>query len=92
MDPEEALELFQTVRDIWEDAQYGDGEWHSLSSSNVYAFRYLPAVKALTVEYKGGTYTYFNIDTETVHALATASSPGAYANANLKGRTASNVG
>ena len=86
--PEELIEL---AADAWEDFQYGDGAWHTLSSSNVYAFKYDTRARLLTVEYKGGTYEYPDMDTATVHALATAASPGAYANANLKGRAASKV-
>ena len=82
----EAAELIGTAaEDIWRDDQLGDGRTHYLSSSNVFAFSYLAGARELTVEYKGGTYVYYNIPTSMVPALYTASSPGAWANANLKG-------
>jgi hypothetical protein len=90
MDPDE---LAVAAAQAWRDDQFGDDEWHALyrPSSNVFAFKYSSKTSLLTVEYKGGTYEYPGTPTDVVHALATASSPGAYANANLKGRAATKV-
>jgi hypothetical protein len=56
-----------------------------LNSSNVYSYTYEEETRQLTVNYKGGDYLYFNISPDMVHALATAGSPGQWANANLRG-------
>ena len=65
---------------------WNDNQWHYVASSNVSAFRYERESKALEIEFHGGRrYRYFNIDEGMAEGLASASSPGQWFHANLKG-------
>lgn len=65
---------------------WDDNQWHFVPSSNVDAFRYDREREDLYIRFHGGReYKYFNIAPETAGGLATASSPGGWFHANLKG-------
>lgn len=65
---------------------WSDNQWHPVASSNVSAFRYDKNTRALDIRFHGNReYRYFNIPAEMAEGLATASSPGGWFHANLKG-------
>jgi hypothetical protein len=75
------MTFIETLSDWWADDQ-----WHYVSSSNVLAFRYNKQTRELTIRFHGSRdYKYFNIDAAMAEGLATASSPGGWFHANLKG-------
>ena len=78
---EDIAETAGEISQWWNDAQ-----WHYVSSSNVDAFRYDQTNKRLSIMFHGGrVYTYFNIGPDMAEGLATASSPGGWFHANLRG-------
>lgn len=78
----QALGLAEEQSTEW----WEDNAWHYVASSNVSAFRYDRTTRNLDIEFHGGRrYRYFNIDAGMAEGLATASSPGGWFHANLKG-------
>ena len=68
------------------DQWFADRQWHYVASSNIDAFRYDPETQDLWINFHGGrVYRYFRISPELAEGLATASSPGGWFHANLKG-------
>ena len=65
---------------------WNDGAWHYVSSSNIDAFMYEKETQSLHIQFHGGRrYRYFNIPPSMAEGLASASSPGGWFHANLKG-------
>jgi hypothetical protein len=78
---EDLLGLAEEAKEWWDDAQ-----WHYVSSSNVEAFMYDSAQRALSIQFHGNRrYKYFNIPSAMAEGLASAASPGQWFHANLKG-------
>lgn len=63
-----------------------DTPFTPVKSSMLTGYRYDPASRKLTVQYKGGaTYEHDDVPMERVTALAENQSPGAYFNSRIKG-------
>ena len=68
------------------DEWWNDNAWHYVSSSNITAFKYSARERALWINFHGGRiYKYFSIGEGMAEELASASSPGQWFHANLKG-------
>ena len=68
------------------DPLAGYGQWRPLSSSNLDAYRYNAETRDLYIQFHGGRiYRYYNISQEMADSLGSASSPGGWWHANLKG-------
>jgi hypothetical protein len=78
------VELFSKIRDF-NPVEEVFGDWTSLSSSNVNAFRYNPGTHVLEIKFNSGrVYGYKGVPQNIADGLATADSPGKYVNANIK--------
>ena len=74
------------MSDTYDDPLAGYGAWRPLSSSNLDAYNYNPETQELRIQFHGGRiYKYFRIPQEMADALGSASSPGGWFHANLKG-------
>ena len=74
------------MSDIYDDPLAGYGRWRPLSSSKLDAYNYNPETQELRIQFHGGrVYRYYNIDQSLADGLGSASSPGGYFHANLRG-------
>ena len=70
----------------YDDPLAGYGQWRPLSSSNLDAYKFDPESRELLIQFHGGrVYRYYNIDQSLADGLGSASSPGGYFHANLRG-------
>ena len=70
----------------YDDPLAGYGRWRALASSNLDAYRYDPESRELLIQFHGGRiYRYYNISQEMADALGSASSPGGWFHATLRG-------
>jgi KTSC domain len=78
------MELFSKIRDF-NPVEEVFGNWQSLDSSNVAAYRYNKGTRVLQIRFHSGrVYGYKDVPENIADGLGTADSPGKYVNSEIK--------
>ena len=78
------MELFSKIRDF-NPVEEVFGDWQTLDSSNVAAYRYNKGERLMEVRFHSGrVYQFVDVPENVAEGIATADSPGKYFNASIK--------